>query len=82
MNLMKELQKLPQDSLQIAITRMTWDELIGLIRPIARKDRGEYTERLYSMCCEELRNRNPAAYMNLERELNQPSWLARFLNVD
>ena len=77
MNLMKELQKLPQDSLQIAITRMTWDELIGLIRPIARKDRGEYTERLYSMCCEELRNRNPAAWLRLEAELQNPWYKTR-----
>ena len=39
MNLMKELQKLPHDSLEIAISRMTWDELVGLIRPIATKER-------------------------------------------
>ena len=34
MNLMQELQKLPPDSLEIALTRMTWDELVGLIRPM------------------------------------------------
>jgi hypothetical protein len=79
MNLMKELQKLPHDSLEIAISRMTWDELVGLIRPIATKERGEYTERLYSMCTEELKNRNPAGWMRVEKEITAPwfAWLRK-----
>ena len=81
MNLMKELQKLPPDSLEIALTRMTWDELVGLIRPIARRDRAEYTDKIYRMCCDELKNRNPAGWMRVEEELLRPSWLGRFLKV-
>lgn len=81
MNLMKELQKLPDDSLEVALTRMTWDELVGLIRPIARKDRAEYTDRLYAMCCKELKGRNPAGWLRVEEELMRPPWLGRFLQV-
>ena len=78
---MKELQRLPDDSLKVALTRMTWDELVGLIRPIARKDRAEYTDRLYSMCCKELKGRNPAGWLRVEEELLRPPWLGRFLQV-
>ena len=72
MNLMKELQKLDGDSLTMAIGRMTNNELLGLLRPIAqttKKWRGEFVSRMYDLLSRELQGRSPAKWIEIEKDM-------------
>jgi len=74
MNLVKELQKLPMDSLEKALSKMTNNELIGLANPIAdtpRSLRGENTSQMLLMITDELEHRNPALWLAVSADLER-----------
>lgn len=79
MNLMKELKKLPMDSLEKALGKMTNAELLGLAKPIAstpRSLRGEKTSEMYLMICDEIEHRSPALYLAIMKDLDKRESLA------
>jgi len=79
----KELARLPMDSLEKALAKMTRDELLGLARPIANRPRsltGKNTRLMYLMICDELMYRNPADWLNIEKDLEERS--ARAARMD
>lgn len=74
MNLMKELKKLPMDSLEKALAKMTNAELLGLAKPIASTPhslRGDKTSQMYLMICDELEHRSPALYVAVMKDLDK-----------
>jgi hypothetical protein len=74
MNLMKELQKLDGDSLTMAIGRMTNNELLGLLRPIAQtpvKWRGPSVTKMYNLISQEMQGRNPAKWIEISKDLER-----------
>jgi len=74
MNLIKDLGALDSDSLSLAIGRMTSEELMGLVRPIAqtpKKWRGETVCKMYDLIRHELQGRSPARWIDKEQELER-----------
>ena len=72
--MLKELKKLPSDSLEKALGKMTNNELMGLAKPIAstpRSLRGDKTTEMYLMICDELEHRNPALWIALSQDLDK-----------
>jgi hypothetical protein len=74
MNLRKELQKLPMDSLVKALGKMSNAELLGLAKPIAstpRSLRGDKTREMYLLICDEIEHRNPDLWVAVVKDLDK-----------
>jgi len=72
--MIKELARLPMDSLEKALAKMTNNELIGLANPIAdtpRSLRGENTSQMLLMITDELEHRNPALWLAVSADIER-----------
>ena len=74
MNLLKSLKRLNMDALEKALSNLNTPELLGLAKPIASTPfslRGEDTQSIYLMICDELEHRNPAEWVVIEAEFQR-----------
>lgn len=72
--MMRELKKLPMDSLVKALGKMTNAELLGLAKPIASTPRslcGAKTREMYLLICDEIEHRNPDLWVAVVKDLDK-----------